>query len=149
MRGIGLNDPNATIESPIAIYQDDVVIGLTRLQAFPLFDVERVEVVEGPQGTLWGKNDTGGAINYISKRATFDSTSSAAYTLAQYGTNIFEATVNTPLKDDVLAARLSLYSDTSTGYATNIVTGETGPDVKDLNRGCNSPPIYLPIWMPS
>jgi len=133
MRGIGSNDPNATIESPIAIYVDDIVVGLTRLQSFPLFDLERVEVAEGPQGTLWGKNDTGGAINYIAKKPSFESESSGAITLAQYGTTTLQGAINLPLQEGVLATRLSLLQNASTGYATNLLTGQTGPQVSDVN----------------
>src|SRR5690606_4795291 len=63
LRGIGTNDPNQNQDGPLSIYVDEVVIGLQNLQSFPLFDLERVEVLRGPQGTLWGKNNTGGALH--------------------------------------------------------------------------------------
>src|SRR5690606_6859621 len=62
LRGIGTNDPNQNQDGPLAIYVDEVVVGLQALQSFPLYDLERVEVLRGPQGTLWGKNNTGGAV---------------------------------------------------------------------------------------
>jgi iron complex outermembrane receptor protein len=61
LRGIGTNDPSVNLESPIGVYADEVYIGYVPLQSFPLFDLERVEILKGPQGTLWGKNTTGGA----------------------------------------------------------------------------------------
>lgn len=67
IRGIGSNDPNLTTESPLGVYNDEVFTALTSLQSFPIFDLERVEVLRGPQGTLWGKNTTAGAVNYISR----------------------------------------------------------------------------------
>lgn len=71
IRGIGSNDPNLTTESPLGVYNDEVFTALTSLQSFPIFDLERVEVLRGPQGTLWGKNTTAGAVNYISRRPDF------------------------------------------------------------------------------
>jgi iron complex outermembrane receptor protein len=71
LRGIGTNETAASTVSPIGIYADDVFLNNVYLQAFPLFDQERVEVLRGPQGTLWGKNTTGGAIHFLSKKPTF------------------------------------------------------------------------------
>ncbi|MBW8882979.1 MAG: Plug domain-containing protein, partial [Asticcacaulis sp.] len=62
LRGVGVNDPSGNVVSPTGIYIDDVYYGDTAYQTFPLFDIERVEVLRGPQGTLWGKNTIGGAI---------------------------------------------------------------------------------------
>ncbi len=63
LRGVGTNDTGANTVSPIGIYNDDVYINNVYLQGFPLFDVDHVEVLRGLQGTLWGKNTTGGAVH--------------------------------------------------------------------------------------
>lgn len=66
IRGVGNNDFNSSSVSPISVYRDDVVVASTGSQIFSLFDLERVEVLRGPQGTLFGKNTTGGAIQFVS-----------------------------------------------------------------------------------
>ncbi len=133
LRGIGTNDPNATIEAPIAVYVDEVVVGLTRLQSFPLFDLDRVEVLSGPQGTLWGKNNTGGALHFVSKRPTFAPDGYGRLTLGNYNSRIVEAAVGGAVKEEVLAARVSVYNESYDGWARNILTGEDGPRLKDFN----------------
>ena len=133
LRGIGTNDPNATIEAPIAVYVDEVVIGLTRLQSFPLFDLDRVEVLSGPQGTLWGKNNTGGALHFVSKRPSFAPDGYGRLTIGNYNSRIVEAAVGGALKDDVLAARVSIYNESYDGWAKNILSGDSGPRLKDFN----------------
>jgi len=68
IRGIGESDTVLTADSPVGIYVDGVVLGRTSGAAFDLVDLERIEVLRGPQGTLYGRNTTGGAINLISKK---------------------------------------------------------------------------------
>jgi iron complex outermembrane receptor protein len=133
LRGIGTNDPNQTIEAPIGIYIDEVVVGLQRLQSFPLFDLERVEVLRGPQGTLWGKNNTGGAIHYISKKPSFDPDGYAKFTIGNFGSKIIETAVGGALQGEALAGRASVYSEQYNGWATNILNGDSGPQLKDFN----------------
>ncbi|WP_188873649.1 TonB-dependent receptor plug domain-containing protein [Iodidimonas muriae] len=66
LRGVGQNDSLAFVESGVAVYVDDVFISRTQAAFLDLFDVERVEVLRGPQGTLYGRNSPGGAIKFIS-----------------------------------------------------------------------------------
>ena len=68
LRGVGLNDFNDNNEGPIAVYTDEVYNAALPGLTFQLFDVERVEVLRGPQGTLYGRNATGGLLHFISKR---------------------------------------------------------------------------------
>ncbi len=67
IRGIGLNDLSDTNEGPVAVYVDDVYFGTLTAQAGQLFDLKRVEVVRGPQGTLYGRNATGGLIHFVTE----------------------------------------------------------------------------------
>ncbi|MGE4409733.1 MAG: TonB-dependent receptor [Sphingobium sp.] len=66
IRGVGLNDFNSSSISPVSIYRDDVVVAASGAQIFSLFDLDRVEVLRGPQGTLFGKNTTGGSLQFFS-----------------------------------------------------------------------------------
>lgn len=133
LRGIGTNDPNQNQDGPLAIYIDEVVVGLQALQSFPLYDLERVEVLRGPQGTLWGKNNTGGAVHYITRKPSFDKGGYAKLTYGSYNTRIIESAYGGAVVDEKLAARVSVYNETYDGWATNIVSGEEGPTLKDSN----------------
>jgi len=74
VRGITMSDYAMNQQSPNAIYVDEVYKGVAALQAMQLFDLQRVEVLRGPQGTLYGKNATGGAVSFYTRTPTFDGT---------------------------------------------------------------------------
>ncbi len=133
LRGIGTNDPNQNQDGPLAIYVDEVVVGLQQLQSFPLFDLERVEVLRGPQGTLWGKNNTGGAIHYITRKASFKNEGYSKLTYGSYNTRIIESAFGGSIIDETLAGRISVYNESYDGWAKNIVTDDEGPSLKDQN----------------
>lgn len=68
IRGIGESETILTVDSPVGLYVDGIVLGRSSGAVFDLVDLERIEVLRGPQGTLYGRNTTGGAVNLISKR---------------------------------------------------------------------------------
>ncbi len=68
LRGVGLNDFADASENPVAVYVDDVYHPASGGLSFQLFDMDRVEVLRGPQGTLFGRNTTGGLIHYVSRK---------------------------------------------------------------------------------
>src|SRR5690348_16789700 len=78
IRGVGLNDFNPNTATPVAVYVDGVFIGSPLAQMGQFFDVERIEVLRGPQGTLYGRNTTGGAINIITRKPTQEFTADAS-----------------------------------------------------------------------
>jgi iron complex outermembrane recepter protein len=126
IRGVGMNDYNAASESPIAGYIDDVYVIYGGAYAFPLFDMDRVEVLRGPQGTLFGRNSTAGAIQFISQKPkqTFEAAASVEY--GSYDTRKGDAMLNVPLIQDVLALRVSGHYQDNDGWLNN-PSGLTGP----------------------
>ncbi len=106
IRGVGNNDFNSSSVGPISVYRDDVVVASTGSQIFSLFDLERIEVLRGPQGTLFGKNTTGGAIQFFSR---LPGNELEGYVRLGYGRfDLFEAegAVSLPLSD-TLAVRVA------------------------------------------
>ena len=131
LRGIGTNETAASTVSPIGIYADDVYLNNVYIQGFPLFDTQRVEVLRGPQGTLWGKNTTGGAIHYISKQPTFKNDNYARIGLGENSERTVQGAVNGTLVDGVLAARISFYDEKRDGWVRNTVTNGRDGAVAD------------------
>lgn len=134
IRGVANNDFTSNVESPVAIYVDETYISQMSGAGFLLFDIERVEILRGPQGTLFGRNATGGLVHYLSVKPNAEAFS--GYGNFSYGNfDRFKAqgAVNMPLVQDVLSARLSLAMHTGDGYVTN----RLAPD-RDLNNANES-----------
>ncbi|WP_169711754.1 TonB-dependent receptor [Henriciella litoralis] len=123
LRGAGLNDFNTNNAGPVAVYADEVYVSSPVLTAFQFFDTERLEVLKGPQGTLYGRNTTGGAIKFISNKPTdtFEASLRASY--SSFNTTELEAAISGPLSDNV-RARVAAVKKDSDGFGTNLVTGE-------------------------
>jgi iron complex outermembrane receptor protein len=122
LRGIGTNETAASTVSPIGIYNDDVYLNNVYIQGFPLFDLDRVEVLPGPQGTLWGKNTTGGAIHFISKKPAFDADGYAQAGYGSFQEQSYQGAVGGPVLGETVAARLSFYLENRQGWVYNQAT---------------------------
>ncbi|MBO9695165.1 MAG: TonB-dependent receptor [Sphingopyxis sp.] len=123
LRGISMSDYSANQASPVATYYDEVYKGNFALLGVALYDLERVEVLRGPQGTLYGKNTTGGAVNLISAKPQFATSGALS---AGYGNfNRFESSgfVNTALGEKV-AARLAFTFARADGKLRNVSAGQ-------------------------
>jgi iron complex outermembrane receptor protein len=131
LRGVGVNDPSANVVSPIGIYVDDVYLGDTAYDTFPLFDLERVEVLRGPQGTLWGKNTIGGAINYLSRKPSFNFDGYIRAEGAQYGSWAVQGAAGGGIIDGLLAARVAFDYEDRGGYYRNLYTGDDKGAIRD------------------
>jgi iron complex outermembrane receptor protein len=143
IRGIGLNDFNPNTASAVAIYSDGVYVGSPLAQMGQFFDLERVEVLRGPQGTLYGRNTTGGAINLISRKPSDTLEADAYLEYGSFNSITAEAGVGGPIAPGVLAYRVAGTYVTNDGYTLNRLTGNRG---NDANRG--SARLTL-SWTPS
>ena len=117
IRGVGLIDYNTSNTSPVSFYIDDVVAGSANNQIVNLFDMEQVEVLRGPQGTLFGRNSTGGAIILRSTRPDSEFGGYITAGLANNDHQTLEGAINLPLTDDS-AARFA-FSHQDYDYSTN------------------------------
>lgn len=132
VRGIGTNNTGNNTINPLGIYYDDVYIADVSNQGYPLYDIERVEVLSGPQGTLWGKNSNAGAINFISRAPQFTPDGLVRVEFGSFAEKRLEAAVGGPLIDDKLAARAAVYYNDWNGWQKNRTTGGHHPGATEI-----------------
>src|SRR5688572_793043 len=116
LRGVGLDDFSAFNEAPVAIYFDGVYQATLAGNNSQLFDLERVEILKGPQGTLYGRNTTGGIVHFISRKPTNEFEGYVDASLGEYSLRRVEAAVSGPLTES-LQGRLSGVYIESDGYS--------------------------------
>ncbi|MBB5212684.1 TonB-dependent receptor [Microbulbifer hydrolyticus] len=123
LRGISLVNFSDSWESPVSIYVDDVYRGNPAGSAIQLFDLERVEVLRGPQGTLYGRNTTGGLVHYVSRKPTEEFEANVSASIGSYAERILEGSMSGPITDSV-RGRVAIKSTQNDGWQTNTVTGD-------------------------
>lgn len=130
LRGIGLENISAGAEGSIAFHLDGVFLSrsITALASF--YDVQQVEVLRGPQGTLYGRNATGGAININTREPTQKLSGYLSLTAGNYGRITAEGAVSGALVPDLLAVRIAFQTQNHDGYGINTATGNR---IDDLN----------------
>ena len=122
IRGIGNGESIATFDVPVGTYVDDVYIARQNQNNFSMFDVERIEVLRGPQGTLFGRNTTGGAINIVMKKPSAEHRGYVEAGIGRFGLYSARASTDLPISDKILT-KLSVYKVKDDGYAYQISTG--------------------------
>lgn len=123
LRGLGNSETIPTFDPPVGTYVDDIYLSRQNANNLSLFDVDRIEVLRGPQGTLFGRNTTGGAINVFLKDPEFDF---GGYVEAGYGSydqKMARGSIDIPLAP-TFAAKVSGYWQNDDGYARNTTTAE-------------------------
>ncbi|KQY35443.1 TonB-dependent receptor [Caulobacter sp. Root487D2Y] len=124
IRGIGSSDRGAAGDPSSAVFLDEIYLGRPAAVAFDAFDVSRIEVLKGPQGTLYGRNVVGGAINVVTNRPDFDRVEAAGeVTAGNYERQEGAGYVNAPFADGKAAFRASGSWRTHDGYVKNTFTG--------------------------
>jgi iron complex outermembrane receptor protein len=124
IRGVGQQDPVAGFEQGVGIYLDDVYLNRPQAAVLDIYDVERIEILRGPQGTLYGRNTIGGAIKYVTRRIPKDGPhASLRVNAGTHGQLDVIGSASAPLTNTFLvgvaAARL-----TDTGFGKNLTTGQ-------------------------
>ena len=123
IRGIGQPDALQTFDPGVGMYVDDVYYSRINGALFSLFDVQQVEVLRGPQGTLYGKNSTGGAIKITTKNPFDDEGGALEYTLGQYGRSEARFYAGGMLSDTIAGSIAGAWLNHD-GYVSNPVTGQ-------------------------
>ena len=129
IRGVVQSDFADHQEAPVSIYVDEAYVSQTSAAGFMLFDLERVEILRGPQGTLFGRNATGGLANFITRKPTQEVNGYAEARFGSYDQKGFEGAIGGGLTDNI-AVRLSAALNTHDPYVRNRV----GQDLNDGNE---------------
>tara|TARA_Y100001958_G_scaffold88373_1_gene60066 strand:- start:160 stop:2484 length:2325 start_codon:yes stop_codon:yes gene_type:complete len=134
IRGVGNETNQNAIAAPsVAYHMDGIFIASPFSLQTDFIDVQRIEVLRGPQGTLFGQNSTGGAINVISNQPTTDERfSKADITYGDYGMKQLRSSSNIPISDNV-STKLSVSAMTREGFTENLATGQDLDDAHNLN----------------
>lgn len=131
IRGIGQSDFVATADPGVSLYLDGVYIGRTMGASLDAADIERVEVLKGPQGTLFGKNTIGGAINVVTKRPAKEAGGYVEGTIGNYQRMDARFSANAPLSD-TLFAKISGVTRNNDGFAKRVLDGVRVGDDNDV-----------------
>ncbi len=123
IRGLGNIDFYLGASQPVTIIQDDVILEHVVLKSNPVFDVRQVEVLRGPQGSLFGRNTTAGIIKFDTNKPTNDFESRASVSVGSYNSVSLDAGVGGPLIKDLLSIRLSTLIQHRENYVDNAFTG--------------------------
>jgi iron complex outermembrane receptor protein len=130
LRGIGNTESIPTFDPPVGTYVDDVFISRQNANNLALFDAERIEVLRGPQGTLFGRNTTGGAVNVILRKPAEEFGGYIEAGFGQFGMQTVRGTVDLPVSDRVLT-KFTGYMAKDDGFVSNPVTGENDINAQD------------------
>lgn len=131
IRGIGNENTTAGGDPGVAMHLDGVYMGRPVATIFTAFDTERVEILRGPQGTLYGRNATGGSINLITKKPTNELNGELDFTYGNYEWTRLRGALNVPVSDAV-SARVVAFSETRDGFTNNSVA--SGNEANDLDN---------------
>ena len=139
IRGVTQNDFSDHVESVIAAYVDDTYIAMQQGQMFATFDIDRVEALKGPQGTLFGRNATGGLVHFITKRPTDHFEGYVDATYASYNEVRLEGAVSGPLAPGI-SGRISGLFNRSDGFLKNLYPEQTFTPNTGVPQGTSPAP---------
>ena len=131
MRGTGSGSFDIGSDPSVSVFIDELYIPRFSAMQFGLADVERVEVLKGPQGTLFGRNTSGGAISVVSQKPTEDLSGNVSFNIGNKNYYALSSSVNGALSDNVLG-RISLTTTARDGWVENTVTGVDHSDAESF-----------------
>jgi iron complex outermembrane receptor protein len=123
IRGIGQQDPVAGFEQGVGIYLDDVYLARPQGALTDIYDLERIEVLRGPQGTLYGRNTIGGAVKYVTRKLSPNTAFGLKATVGNYGERDLVLSASTPLSD-MLRIGATAATFNRNGFGHNVVNGK-------------------------
>ena len=129
LRGVGTTESIVTVDTAMGFYLDDVYIARQGVNNFSLYDVERVEVLRGPQGTLYGRNTNAGAINVVTTKPQDTNQFSGELSYGEFDRINVKGMANFVLAEDKLFLRINALSQTGDGYVDNQLLGKEVNDV--------------------
>ncbi|MFT5710815.1 MAG: iron complex outermembrane receptor protein [Halioglobus sp.] len=136
IRGVGFDDYNANSSSTVGIYVDEVNLPYPTMTRGETFDMERIEILKGPQGTLYGRNSTGGAINFITNKPSEEFEAGITLEYARYETFRSEGFINGSLGDSVNGRLAFAHTQSGEGWQKSASSNETlGELDKNALRG--------------
>lgn len=124
IRGLGNTDFDLNASQPVSLVYDGVVLENPILKGYPIYDMERIEVLRGPQGTLFGRNTPAGIVKFESRKPTFENEGFGRFSFGNYSTMQFEGAVSGPVAEDMLAVRASFLVQNRADWVDNTFTGE-------------------------
>ena len=124
LRGVGFNTRNASSTAPVGIYMDEAAVAYPYMSLGLVYDLERVEVLKGPQGTLYGRNATGGLINYVAAKPTSEPQSGVGMEVGSYGTVNANGFISGPVNEFVRARVAFNFLNRTEGYQHSITRDE-------------------------
>ncbi len=125
IRGLGNTDFDLNASQPVSLVYDGVVLENPILKGYPIFDMQRIEVLRGPQGTLFGRNTPAGIVKFESRKPVFMEEAMGRFSLGTYATRQFEGYLNEVAVEDQLAVRASFLYQGRNDWVDNTYTGET------------------------
>ena len=134
IRGVGQDDPLWGYEPGVGIYVDDVYMARPQGAVLDILDVERIEVLRGPQGSLYGKNTIGGAIKYVTKKMAGDVELDLKATFGNYGRQDYKVAGKIPVIDDKLYVGFALANLTRDGYGEFLQSDQPNQDLENYNK---------------
>ncbi len=124
LRGLGNTESIATFDPPVGTYVDDVYLSRQNANNLSFLDVERIEVLRGPQGTLFGRNTTGGAINVIMRDPSGEAGGYVEFGYGRFDRKRVRGSIDLPTIGDVLSLKFSWFAQEDDGYVKNVTTNE-------------------------
>lgn len=133
IRGVGQQDPVSGFEQGVGIYLDDVYLNRPQAAVLDIYDVERIEILRGPQGTLYGRNTIGGAVKFISTPPPEEFDAYLEAGLGNFNSGFVRGRIGGALVPDVLRGKIAFSATRRDGFNTNSITGEDDGDLKSFS----------------